>query len=86
MPTYEYECAACGLRFEQRQAMTEAPLRACPECAGELRRLITGGAGFVMKDGDSGRSGSVGRGCSLEEHGKTCCGRDQRCGEPQCGK
>jgi len=63
--------------------MTEAPLKACPECTGELRRHISGGAGFVMKDGGSG---SVGRGCTFEEHGKTCCGRDQKCGDSHCGK
>ncbi len=42
MPTYEYKCTACGRRFEQRQAITEAPLKDCPECKGRLRRLVSG--------------------------------------------
>jgi putative FmdB family regulatory protein len=50
VPTYEYECKICGLRFERRQAITDAPLAECPECRGEVRRLVSGGAGFILKD------------------------------------
>ena len=49
MPTYEYECRQCGHRFEQQQAMTDAPLKACPECKGEIRRIVSGGTGFINK-------------------------------------
>lgn len=50
MPTYEYECGACGHRFEKFQSMTEKPVRQCPEC-GESRaqRVISGGAGVLFK-------------------------------------
>ena len=84
MPTYEYECTACGLRFERRQALTDAPNAECPECHGKARRLISGGAGFIMKGSGSGRSRGS-QACSLEQSGKTCCGRDERCGKPPCG-
>jgi putative FmdB family regulatory protein len=84
MPTYEYECRKCGLRFERRQPMTDRPLTECPECRGEVRRLISGGAGFMIKGSGHDRTNPRGSGCSLEHGGKTCCGRDERCGKPIC--
>lgn len=49
MPTYEYECRKCGHRFEAIQSMKDAPLTACERCDGEVRRLISGGAGLLFK-------------------------------------
>ena len=49
MPTYEYECRQCGHRFEAFQSMKDAPLTACERCGGEVRRLISGGAGLLFK-------------------------------------
>jgi putative FmdB family regulatory protein len=49
MPTYEYECKSCGHNFEAFQSMTEEPLRECPECGREVRRLINGGGGVIFK-------------------------------------
>jgi putative FmdB family regulatory protein len=80
MPTYEYECRQCRHRFEQQQAMTDAPLKACPECSGEVHRLVSGGTGFINKAGEHGHSS----GCSLEQTGRTCCGREERCGASHC--
>jgi putative FmdB family regulatory protein len=85
MPTYEYECKVCGLRFDRRQAMTEAPLAECPECGGEVHRLVSGGAGFILKGRGRGWAGPQDNGCSLERLGRTCCGLDERCGSPPCG-
>ena len=86
MPTYEYECKNCGLRFERRQAITDAPLKECPECRGEVCRLVSGGTGFILKGaGHQTQHGRRGSGCSLEESGKTCCGQEERCGKPPCG-
>ncbi|MDD8026096.1 MAG: zinc ribbon domain-containing protein [Acidobacteriota bacterium] len=85
MPTYEYECLKCGLRFERRQSMTDRPLAACPECKGEVRRLISGGVGFIVKGSGHDRTGRGGSACSLEQSGQTCCGRVERCGKPPCG-
>lgn len=48
MPTYEYECPRCG-RFERFQPITARPLKACPKCAGAVRRLISAGAGIIFK-------------------------------------
>lgn len=50
MPTYEYECDACGHAFEEFQAMSDKPLRKCPGCKKmKLRRLIGSGAGIIFK-------------------------------------
>ncbi len=84
MPTYEYECTACGLHFEREQAMTDAPLEHCPQCGGTVRRVVSGGTGFYFKGGGPGRAASRTGSCSLETTGKTCCGRGERCGAPRC--
>ena len=49
MPTYEYECKKCEHRFEAFQSMSDDPLKTCPECKGEVRRLIGAGAGIIFK-------------------------------------
>lgn len=86
MPTYEYACNACGLKFERRQSMTDEPLTACPECGGEVRRLVSGGAGFIIKGSGQDRNSRHESACSLEQSGRTCRGRDERCGKSPCGE
>ncbi len=49
MPTYEYECRACGHRFERFQPITARPAASCPECRKPARRLISAGAGLLFK-------------------------------------
>ena len=49
MPTYEYECKTCGHNFEVFQSMSDPPLKDCPECGKDIRRLIFGGAGVIFK-------------------------------------
>jgi putative FmdB family regulatory protein len=49
MPTYEYECKSCGHGFEVFQSMSDAPLKICPQCGREIRRLINGGTGVIFK-------------------------------------
>ena len=50
MPTYEYECEACGHQFEELQSMTDPKLKKCPKCAKlKLNRLIGSGAGMIFK-------------------------------------
>jgi putative FmdB family regulatory protein len=49
MPTYEYECKECSHNFEVFQAMSDEPLKICPKCGKEVRRLIFGGAGVIFK-------------------------------------
>jgi putative FmdB family regulatory protein len=49
MPTYGYECKSCGHTFDVFQSMSEDPVKACPECGREVRRLINGGTGVIFK-------------------------------------
>lgn len=50
MPTYDYECAACGRTVEIFHSMTEEPKRKCPECGKlKLKRLLGAGGGFLFK-------------------------------------
>jgi putative FmdB family regulatory protein len=50
MPTYEYECTACGKHLEHFQSMKDAPIRKCPKCGKlRLKRLISGGVGVIFK-------------------------------------
>ncbi|MCL2411640.1 MAG: zinc ribbon domain-containing protein, partial [Treponema sp.] len=49
MPTYEYECKSCSHCFEVFQTMSDLPIKDCPECGKEVRRLIFGGAGVIFK-------------------------------------
>lgn len=50
MPTYDYECDACGHEFELFQSITEPVKRKCPECGKpKLRRLFGTGAAVVFK-------------------------------------
>ncbi len=50
MPTYEYECEACGHQFEEFQYMSDKPLKKCPSCKkNKLNRLIGSGAGIIFK-------------------------------------
>lgn len=50
MPTYEYECDACGHQFEEFQKMGSKPILVCPQCKKrKVRRLIGSGAGIIFK-------------------------------------
>ena len=49
MPTYEYECQNCGNCFELFQKMSEEPIKKCPKCQGNVKRLIGTGSGIIYK-------------------------------------
>ena len=50
MPTYDYECDACGHEMELFQRISEDPLKKCPGCKkNKLRRLFGTGAAIVFK-------------------------------------
>lgn len=49
MPTYEYECPACGV-IEVVQSMRDAALTRCPQCRKrKVTKLISSGAGVIFK-------------------------------------
>jgi putative FmdB family regulatory protein len=42
MPFYEYECPSCGFRDEVLQAISDKPLKKCPNCGKSgLKKLIS---------------------------------------------
>ena len=51
MPTYDYECQACGHAFEAKQSMKDPHLTDCPQegCVGPIKRKIGLGAGLIFK-------------------------------------
>lgn len=50
MPTYDYECQACGTTVEIFHGINETPRPKCPECgARRLKRQIGSGAGFLFR-------------------------------------
>jgi len=59
MPTYEYECTACGQHVEVFQRITEDPLTTCGACGGPLRKvfhpagIVFKGSGFYATDNRS---------------------------------
>jgi putative FmdB family regulatory protein len=66
MPTYGYECKSCGHTFDVFQSMRDDPVKVCPECGKEVRRLINGGTGIIFKgsgfyvtDKGKGKGGST---------------------------
>jgi putative FmdB family regulatory protein len=56
MPLYEYQCDACGHRFEVIQKYSDAPVDTCPKCAGAVHKLFSSpaiqfkGSGFYITD------------------------------------
>ena len=74
MPIYEYECVSCGGLSEFIEVVSGgATDRMCKHCGGvSLRRVLSKGVTARM-DGIIGDRG-----------GKTCCGREDRCGSPPC--
>ena len=68
MPLYEYECDACGRRFERIQKFSDPPVDACPTCGGPVHKLIASpafqfkGTGwyitdYAKKDNGAGKAG-----------------------------
>ena len=50
MPTYDYECQACGHGWELFQSMKDSPVKSCPECKKrKAERLMGLGAGLIFK-------------------------------------
>ena len=39
MPLYEYECDACGHRFELIKKFSDPPVKKCPRCGGVVHKL-----------------------------------------------
>jgi putative FmdB family regulatory protein len=77
MPTYDYECKACGHRFDELQSFSEPPLTKCPACKkNKLERLFGGGGAIIFKgsgfyETDYRRAGTNGNGKAESDEGGT---------------
>jgi putative FmdB family regulatory protein len=66
MPTYEYECTACGQHIEVFQRFSEDPLTTCGVCGGPLRKvfhpagIVFKGSGFYATDSRSKKPSTAG--------------------------
>lgn len=49
MPTYEYQCGACGHQLEVFQKMSDDPLANCPKCQKPALTKQISAAGFQLK-------------------------------------
>lgn len=65
MPLYEYQCDACGGRFERIRKFSDPPLEEpCPSCGGPVQKLISSpaiqfkGKGWYVTD--YAKAGSTG--------------------------
>ena len=65
MPMYEYECDACGHRFEKIQKFSDPLEDTCPKCGGHVHKLMSSpaiqfkGSGFYITDYPKGDKGSA---------------------------
>jgi putative FmdB family regulatory protein len=77
MPIYEYECLNCGKRTELLQKMSDAPLAACPNCGGEVKKLISSpavqfkGSGWYVTDYAGKKGGGSSGGSESKSEGKS---------------
>src|SRR5262245_36213104 len=75
MPLYEYECDACGHRFEQIQKFSDPPVEKCPKCGSPVHKLLSSpaiqfkGTGWYITDYARKNSGDAGKAAKTE--GKT---------------
>ena len=51
MPIYEYECQACGHRFEEWQKMADEPIKVCPKCTAPKVEKLISHTSFQLKGG-----------------------------------
>jgi putative FmdB family regulatory protein len=49
MPVYEYECTACGYKFEIQQKLAEKPLKVCPKCNKKTLEKLVSASNFHLR-------------------------------------
>ncbi|MFD9422417.1 MULTISPECIES: FmdB family zinc ribbon protein [unclassified Streptomyces] len=65
MPTYQYQCTACGEGLEAVQKFTDDALTVCPSCDGRLKKVFSAvgivfkGSGFYRNDSRGSSSSST---------------------------
>jgi putative FmdB family regulatory protein len=77
MPLYEYQCDACGHRFEVIQKFSDARIDTCPKCGGAVQKLFSSpaiqfkGSGWYITDYARAGKSDSGSGASAKSEGKT---------------
>jgi putative FmdB family regulatory protein len=82
MPLYEYQCDACGHRFEVIQKYSDAPIDICPKCGSAVHKLLSSpaiqfkGSGwyitdYAKKSGVGGKSEGSSSGSEGSKSGKS---------------
>jgi predicted nucleic acid-binding Zn ribbon protein len=63
--------------------MSAEPIKICPNCGGTVDRLISGGAGVILKGSGFHATdyGGARPSCGLD---RPCCGRDSVCDRKPC--
>jgi putative FmdB family regulatory protein len=70
VPIYDFKCQQCGKVAEFLLRSNEDHAVRCPDCGSQsMEKLFS--AAYLMK-------------MNAEPHGKTCCGREERCETPPC--
>ena len=85
MPTYEYQCKKCGCHFERFQKISDTPVEICPQCGGNVQKIISKGAGFIFKGSGFYATDykDTKPDCGREN---TCCGQEVPCESKLCNK
>lgn len=80
MPLYEYQCQACEACIEVIQRFDDAPLTACKECGGELKKLLSAPAFHLKGSGwyatDYAKAGSASKPASDSKKESTSSSSD----------
>ncbi|WP_185007579.1 FmdB family zinc ribbon protein [Streptomyces sp. AK010] len=79
MPTYQYQCTACGEGLEAVQKFTDDALTECPSCKGRLKKVFSAvgivfkGSGFYRNDsrGSSSSSSPAAKSSSTSSSGSS---------------
>jgi putative FmdB family regulatory protein len=48
MPTYDYECGACGHKYELFQSIKADPEKKCPACGKNTAKRLIGAGGTII--------------------------------------
>ena len=93
MPLYEYRCKKCGHHFEKIQSFSAPDEKECPECKGEVERLISApsfqfkGAGWYVNDyGAKGNSKSASKSSESSGDGKSAASSESKPAAPSDSK
>ena len=79
MPLYEYECTACGHRFERIRKFSDPPVETCPNCGeAKVQKLVSSpaiqfkGTGWYITDyAKKGSAGADAKTGAAKESGES---------------